>query len=769
MADLPDGTQVRRDETGVARSIRVPQTAQPSAAMAEATARATPRQVADRFLRAASDLLQLEDANLTALTGAEAAEPTERMQLRFKEEKRLPGAVTVAYDETIQGLPVWGSGVTVQVATDTMRVLSSQNQLAYDVDLSGMPESGFLATQVDGEAVAKLLGFPTPPEGLKINGSRQLIYRYEAAERLDPGLRAQHEGALQEPPPTLPLAPVPSSIVEGRHYVVTEVLFTLPMAGWSIPLHWRAFVEPRSGTVLYLRALVASLRGCVFAHDPMLPNGTWASVDTTDAELNALRTFVDLAGLNSGTSPQELKGSYVELRETSAPVVAAPTVAPPDEFVYDVRNSAFTAVNAYHHCDWLFRMLEEMGFDVLNYFDGTQFPVPVDHYALSSQVNAQAPGNAMGNGSGGFLFGLARQGQPIGIATTARVVLHEFGHALLWDHVDSPNFGFAHSAGDSLAVILHDPGLNVSDRFDSFPFITASGIGINRRHDRRVEQGWAWGGTRDDTQYGSEQILSTTLFRLYRAIGGDSRDVEVQRAAARYVAFLIFKSIGALSFMTRSPEVYVDALMDADLSTIDFEGRPGGTLFKVVRWSFEHQGLYQRPGAPRPVASKGRPPQVDVFVDDERDGEYMPYLADAGLSRGVWNRQAADGVTGDQPALPGQDNHLNVNVRNRGWGPANNVRLRVFVRQAGGTDIWPTDWREVSSAAANLGSIEPGQQVQAGPLTWRPDAESTAVMVAAEADDDPSVITTLPGPAPVSLIVSLDNNIGHRSWPAAVA
>lgn len=729
----------------------------------------TARELAERFLRSSGDLFQIGDSNLTDLSGPAGGAPSPGMQLNFKEEKRVGGTATLAYSQTIRGLPVWSSGVTVQIGVDKMRVLSSQNQLAYDVEIDDAPDTGFTADAVDADKLATLLGFSSPPEGLRINRSRQLIYRYEEAERLDPALRLPNDAALQSPPPTLPLPRVPSSIVESRHYVVTEVLFTLPFSGWSIPLNWRAFVEPRTGAVLYLRALVASLRGCVFATDPVLLDGSLGSVDTSDSDLNALRDFVNLAGLNPGANPHELKGEFVELRETSAPVVPAPTVSPPGEFVYEVRKPSFTAVNAYHHCDGLFRMLVGMGIDVRSYFDGTQFPVPVDFYALGNAVNAQAPGNATGEGSGGFLFGLARQGQPIGIATTVRVVLHEFGHALLWDHVDSPNFGFAHSAGDSLAVILHDPGLRTSDRFDSFPFITASGVGINRRHDRRVEQGWAWGGTRDDTQYGSEQILSTTLFRLYRAVGGDSTDVAVQRAAARYVSFLIIKAIGTLSFMTTSPEVYVDALMDADLTTIDFEGRPGGTLFKVVRWTFEQQGLYQRPGAPRPIAAKGRPPQVDVFVDDDRGGEYMPYLADAGQSRGIWNRRAADGQDADQAPQQGVDNHIYVRVRNRGWGAASDVTISLFARDPAKPDLWPDGWREISGASAKLNSLGAGGEAVVGPLAWRSIDGDNEVIAIVAADDDASTVDTLPGPAAPALLVPLDNNIGHRRWPAAPA
>ena len=60
-------------------------------------------------------------------------------------------------------------------------------------------------------------------------------------------------------------------------------------------------------------------------------------------------------------------------------------------------------------------------------------------------------------------------------------MLHELGgHGILWDHVDSPNFGFAHSAGDSIAAILNDPDTQISgaDRFITFPWVN-----IGRRHD----------------------------------------------------------------------------------------------------------------------------------------------------------------------------------------------------------------------------------------------------------------------------------------------
>ena len=86
-----------------------------------------------------------------------------------------------------------------------------------------------------------------------------------------------------------------------------------------------------------------------------------------------------------------------------------------------MRTDNFAAVNAYYHADRFFRLAREMGFDLNVYFGGTLFPTAVDH------------------------------------------------RGTLYNHVNGPNFGFAHSAGDSVAVVLNDYDTKAPDRFVSFP------------------------------------------------------------------------------------------------------------------------------------------------------------------------------------------------------------------------------------------------------------------------------------------------------------
>jgi hypothetical protein len=123
--------------------------------------------------------------------------------------------------------------------------------------------------------------------------------------------------------------------------------------------------------------------------------------------------------------------------------------------------------------------------------------------------------------------------------------LHELGgHGILYEFVNSANFGFAHSAGDSFALILSDPEsqLSGSDRFWNFPWIRNV---IGRRCDRDVSA-WAWGGTNDNGGYRSEEILATCHFRIYRSIGGDDDNIAKRRFASRMVSYLILRTVSTL-------------------------------------------------------------------------------------------------------------------------------------------------------------------------------------------------------------------------------
>src|SRR5262249_40225923 len=183
--------------------------------------------------------------------------------------------------------------------------------------------------------------------------------------------------------------------------------------------------------------------------------------------------------------------------------------------------------------------------------------------------------NATGNGFGSISCGIEQSGCPVGIAADWRIMMHEFVHGMLCDRIHSTTLGFAHNGGDGFGAIYMDPGSKAPDRGLTFPwvpiFCDPSNPDLLRRHDRGVTQGWAWGGPQELGSYGNEyiaeQILSTTLFRLYRSTGGDSQYPDKQTLASRYVLLVMTHAMASLPLATATPimtaESYAQALMNA--------------------------------------------------------------------------------------------------------------------------------------------------------------------------------------------------------------
>jgi hypothetical protein len=314
--------------------------------------------------------------------------------------------------------------------------------------------------------------------------------------------------------------------------------------------------------------------------------------------------------------------------------------------------------------------------------------------------------------------------EPLGIAADDRWAWHEFGHVLLVAGVGELEFRFAHSAGDALAAIALDPDSHLleadHENISYWRGMTFPWVFIPRRHDRCVTSGWSWGGTMHRALasvpdsisprrkgYLSEQILSSSLFRLYRALGGDTFDNyeedKIRRhAASHYSLFLIMGAIQRLGFglavqLHNDPEQFVDALLDTESATQRWEvtfpldggetfERIGGCAYKVIRWAFEAQGLYAPPGVV--TNAPGLPPKVDVYIANGRSfettqngtieygpGNYAPVSLhwDIGQSGGdpvpAWQadpyaiRVEADGiyvVVGNRGAEDALDVHVSV-------------------------------------------------------------------------------------------------------------
>lgn len=608
----------------------------------------------------------------------------------------------------------------------------------------------------------------------------------------------------------------PSLVYDDRLGVAASVELFLPMADGE-PIAHRILFDPLEKKLIRKVPILSACAGYAFLSDPDSKTGAFTiRSDSGDVLLDPQRDPVSLLDLDhAGGGLRKLSGPRVKVREPAAlgADYDPPVQLPP--FAFSARTNEFAAVSAYCHCDSMMGLVKGFGFHLHHHFKNIRLPLTVDHRAKM----LTGPGAHDGQGINAYvtpffgtgkkpwnvrmLFGLADFSDswkhPLGLAADIRFVWHEFCHVLILAATGSTEFDFAHSAGDALGAIMSDPAskLPATWRGVTFPFVQLP----LRRHDRKVEQGWGWSGTlyekpnptyapRDPVGYNSEQILSSTLFRLYRATGGDAirlngagewePDLERRRAAAYYVAYLIVRAIGSLGSIKTEPtsetSQFATALMDADVGTLDldYEGskQRGGMLHKVVRWAFERQGLYQTysPGQNVP----GAPPDIDIYVDDGRHGEYDYQTSWSALPEVLWVQHADGDDEPHESPRPGYVNFVFVIVRNRGAQTAAGTSVDVFAAVDAAVGTWDLNhWQQLQGNNAPS-PVPHGGSVRFGPFQWTPQAgKRNALLVRATVPGDRSNIdagSSLPcatGPASVEALVRADNNLGYREWVLA--
>lgn len=496
------------------------------------------------------------------------------------------------------------------------------------------------------------------------------------------------------------------------------------------------------------------------------------------------------------------------------------------------RTNTFAAVSGYQHARKLFEKMRSYGLAPEDHFRRAALPLHVRYRAgfppgqgkvgktVNARVDYDPPDPDYDQPLTGqelkplqirfALADLKRHREPLGITTDPRWSWHEYSHVLIAASTGALELAFVHSTGDALAAILCDPESNLADPMNqkvdpSWRMATFPWVYLNRRHDRPVGRGWSWSGSRHRPArftaasallrkgYESEQILSTTLFRLYRALGGDTfSHPDVRGSAADYTAYLIVRAIewlGPINWAAaETPDQFVSALTDADVATAlpaapAFGGRIGGCAYKVVRWAFETQGLYATTNPLEIVNAPGRPPAVDVFIDDRRKdydgahepGSYTPVPLD-------WDGMPYWYAT-HQAVHVDANGNVRVRVRNRGSTAAQNVVVDVWYAHPNSDGTAP-DWEPSTTAGSmwtHLGSRPPqtvprGGSRLFGPISGLPAGRlfilAGASCPADLANIDPThpqfanLATQLPcavGPTPIVHLVAGDNNLGLRT------
>lgn len=423
-----------------------------------------------------------------------------------------------------------------------------------------------------------------------------------------------------------------------------------------------------------------------------------------------------------------------------------------------LRSDDLSAAHAYARASELFERLAAYGLTASTYFKAARLPLLLHHRAwffsqpdgLTVNAEVRYSGEQHGLANPGPLtsrpqlevrFGsanlthrdvrdnqsLVKRSQPLGLAADPRWAWHEFGHVLSFAATGALEFPFAHSAGDGLAAIVADPdsqlvrAANPGPRTDvrgyTFPWVR-----LSRRHDRQPLEGWCWCGRRNQARharprlppllfkgYTEEQMLSSSLFTLYRAIGGDTWGADApaspQRSAASdYVVYLIMRAIALLGpssvVPARSPDAFVSALIDADIGTTDWHvqgdwrgstprqmHRVGGTAHKVIRWAFENQGLYATAAPLEIVEGPGKPPAVDLYIPglgERSEGGYAPvplsWVTDPDASAAGWHA-SLDGMRHEGGIVI-------LTVGNRGEQTANDIAVRAWAAPAADSLTW---------------------------------------------------------------------------------
>ena len=188
----------------------------------------------------------------------------------------------------------------------------------------------------------------------------------------------------------------------------------------------------------------------------------------------------------------------------------------------------------------------------------------------------------------------------------------------------------------------------------------------------------------------------------------------------------------------------------------DTERHSGGAYEKVIYWAFQKQGLFN-----------SAPPDVDVYIDDGRQGEYQ-YQADHANCLSIWNRLADDGLEGHQTPVSGVPNFAYVKIRNRGSKAAKSVVVNAFQNKPHGQLgqlVYPDDWQPMEPPARFPSDLPPGSpEVTVGPFTWTPSASDNVILMAVSATGDASNLAKFSDGKSIAnwRLVPNDNNIGMR-------
>lgn len=305
----------------------------------------------------------------------------------------------VRFQQTLQGVPVFGGEVVVMRHAQSKRIQWVHSRFFPDLNVSTTPKLS--ASQA--YAIAQ----------------SQLPFR-TIQRTLDPELVVYPEG-------------------KGRLAWRVLIPSTDPIGDWEI------FVDAHTGEVFFIRdqAHYADGSGMVWFPDPLTTSGhyyndtpEWADNNDADNDsLNGQRITVPLRGItyDPAVGGYQLRGPWAYLNDNiETPNSPLPTPADSTAFVFTRSQQEFEAVMVYFHFDSLQRYFQTtLGINFAN-----AEPQDVDPHGLDGADNSHyvPSSDYIAFGEGG-----------VDDAEDADVILHEYGHAVQDDIV--PGWGSGGEAG----------------------------------------------------------------------------------------------------------------------------------------------------------------------------------------------------------------------------------------------------------------------------------------------------------------------------------
>jgi hypothetical protein len=675
-----------------------------------------------------------------------------------------PRAFSVGFFQEFKGLPVDASEVLVNFHGDG-RVHSVYSHVHDDIPAALDPARIRLGAVDARQAVARLARVY---RRRRIGRPRLLVYRFSGIERhppKPPRRRAVHRARFLAAARRRRIdAPV------GRHFIAWDVALAAER-----PRHrWRVLIDAVSGRVIEVldQRAYATGTGKVFDPNPLVTSGDpGLSKSSSPTTVNAERVQVSLERLAPKDSEGYLRldGAWVHMEEFDDPEYAEPSKKN-GRFVFSWTNRKFLSVMAYFHIDRFQQYLQAPAdLDMPGIGD---FSVPAD-------PQGQSGGDVSGQTAEGVSFG--EGGVPD--ATDAMIVLHEYGHVIqgaIRPGSSHGNWGSGVSEGfgDFLAAAYYDdkhtnPAATRGHMF-SWDANPTDAYWTGRRYDRP----WRFDGPEytppnqpSPDGYQRGEIWCSTLFELYRKLGGDSATAAT-RAAARDLAIRLH--VAGLVGLPGTEATATEMAQQIEAADHDLGGwrYPNGLHGKLIYDTFARRGL---PGYP--------PLLVDVYVDDGRNGGYGSlsgqdlfneklWLEPFDQAPDVWTTAAqypavnqAAGTPVDHVAQQaGAQAFIYARVKNRGTDPAGAGPVTVRAFHAAATGDWPGAWTPADVASIPYANVPAGGSIVAGPFPFTPASASPSLLVVVECARDRTLTQDLPAgtAARAADLVPFDNNIALR-------